>query len=109
VIWAGLQGDLDALRRLAAAVDAEAEALGFPRERREFTPHLTLGRVRARLRPDDQRQLLGFLKEANVQELGHFQPDTLNLMASELRPGGAVYECLYSVPLANKETNSGSD
>jgi 2'-5' RNA ligase len=109
VIWVGLQGDLAPLRQLAAAVEAEATALGFPAETRPFTPHLTLGRVRVGLRAEDLRQLLSFLEQADVRALGDFQPETLNLMASELRPTGSVYERLFSVPLALKENTSGSN
>jgi 2'-5' RNA ligase len=55
VIWVGLEGDRLPLQALVAAVEAEAEMLGFPPEAREFTPHLTLGRVRAGLAPAAQR------------------------------------------------------
>jgi 2'-5' RNA ligase len=108
VIWVGLRGDLEPLERLAAAVEAEAAALGFRPEKRPFMPHLTLGRVRAGLRPEELRQLLSFLEQADVQPLGIFQPETLNLMVSELRPTGSVYERLFAVTLALKENTSGS-
>jgi 2'-5' RNA ligase len=108
VIWAGLEGDLVFLRDLASAVDAEASDLGFPREARDFAPHLTLGRVRAGLRPDDHRLLLDFLGQAKLDALGEFSPDTLNLIASELRPTGAMYQRLFTVPIAHKENASGS-
>jgi 2'-5' RNA ligase len=109
VIWVGLQGDLGPLQQLAAAVEAEATALGFPAETRPFTPHLTLGRVQSGLRPEALKQLLNFLQQADVQALGDFRPETLNLMRSELRPTGSVYERLFSVPLALKENTSGSN
>jgi 2'-5' RNA ligase len=108
VIWVGLQGDLGPLQQLAAAVEAEATALGFRPEKRPFTPHLTLGRVQAGLRPEALRQLLRFLEQAKVEALGDFRPETLNLMLSQLRPTGSVYERLFAVPLALKENTSGS-
>lgn len=46
VFWAGIDGDLDALVALAARLDDACASQGVPRERRPFTPHLTLGRVR---------------------------------------------------------------
>ncbi len=47
VVWAGLTGDRPALARAALEVEARLEPLGFPRERRPFRAHLTLGRFRA--------------------------------------------------------------
>lgn len=99
VIWAGLHGDLAPISQLAAQVEAEAALLGFAPERRAFKPHLTLGRVRANLRPADLLTLMGILEQAQAQVLGALRADTLSLMASELRPMGAVYDRLFTVPL----------
>ncbi|HBP22496.1 MAG TPA: RNA 2',3'-cyclic phosphodiesterase, partial [Planctomycetes bacterium] len=47
VVWAGLGGrDRGKLVALGEGVGAALEPLGFPRERRGFAPHVTLGRVR---------------------------------------------------------------
>ncbi len=99
VLWAGLQGDLEPMARLATQVEAEGAALGFAPEKRPFVPHLTLGRVRANLRPADQVALMAFVEQTQQQPLGHLRADRLSLMASELRPMGAVYDKLFSVPL----------
>lgn len=47
-IWIGVTDGVDELRRLAKRVDEELEALGYPVESREFSPHLTVGRTRQR-------------------------------------------------------------
>src|SRR3989449_1353826 len=50
-IWLGLHGkseDMAELQRLQAAVEDGAAALGFAKEARAFTPHLTLARIRDR-------------------------------------------------------------
>ena len=46
VIWLGLNGDTQGLIRMAAKTEVICEAHGFPREKRAFKPHLTLGRAR---------------------------------------------------------------
>ncbi len=46
VLWAGVQGDREALIRLAATTTAAAARTGIAVERRPYRPHLTLGRVR---------------------------------------------------------------
>ncbi|HVC30834.1 MAG TPA: RNA 2',3'-cyclic phosphodiesterase, partial [Steroidobacteraceae bacterium] len=45
VLWAGVEGDLAALRGVQQRLDAEVHGLGFARETRPFAPHLTLARV----------------------------------------------------------------
>lgn len=44
VLWAGVAGNTAALEALQAEVAAVLEPLGFPRERRAYTAHLTLAR-----------------------------------------------------------------
>jgi 2'-5' RNA ligase len=46
VLWVGLHDESGALGRLQADVEQWMEELGFARETRPFTPHLTLGRVK---------------------------------------------------------------
>jgi 2'-5' RNA ligase len=108
VLWVGLEGDLAPLRRLQQAVESEAEALGYPPEARPFAPHLTLGRVRARLSPSEAEALLGFLRRTQVEPLGDFLPASLHLMSSDRRPMGASYTTLYAAPLDHKELTSGT-
>src|SRR2546430_2441511 len=47
VVWVGIQGDLDSLRRLQAQIEQEAQTFGDHTEERVFQPHLTIGRVTA--------------------------------------------------------------
>jgi 2'-5' RNA ligase len=46
VLWAGVRGDTAALEALQAEVATVLEPLGFERERRMYTAHLTLARSR---------------------------------------------------------------
>ena len=48
VLWIGLDGDLDRLAELQRRVEEAAETVGFAREARKFTPHLTIARIRER-------------------------------------------------------------
>jgi 2'-5' RNA ligase len=48
ILWAGIDEGSDRLRALAEDVETSLEPLGFEREDRTYTPHLTLGRARAR-------------------------------------------------------------
>ena len=46
VVWVGLRGDLSPLARVVQHLETALEGLGFPKERREFSPHITLARAR---------------------------------------------------------------
>lgn len=46
VIWAGVDEPSGVLRSCAAKIEDLLEPLGFPRERRSFSAHITIGRVR---------------------------------------------------------------
>ena len=99
VLWLGLHGEpgaMDALQRLQAAVEAGVAGLGFPREDRAFTPHLTLARVRDRGAAEPLEQVLAGGRDRVV---GGFRAGALALIKSELRPSGAVYTTLVEVPL----------
>jgi RNA 2',3'-cyclic 3'-phosphodiesterase len=99
VIWTAVQGDLSPLQGLQAAVDREALALGFKPEARAFTPHLTLGRVRAAIKAPEQERLIQALAEARVPRLGAFYAGHLSLMRSELGAGGSQYTRMFAASL----------
>ncbi len=107
VVWAGLAGHLTALSALQAAVEEMSAQLGFAREARAFTPHLTLGRVNGGPRPADQMSLLDYVKDGRARRFGEFEADRLTLMRSELRPTGAVYTALFVAPLGGERTDAG--
>ena len=47
VLWTGMEGDLRRMSSLATRLDGAMVRCGFPEERREFAPHVTVGRVRS--------------------------------------------------------------
>jgi 2'-5' RNA ligase len=48
VLWAGLSGDVEQVRRLAERCSAAGRRAGVVMEDRPFRPHLTIGRARGR-------------------------------------------------------------
>lgn len=89
VVWAGLEGDVGPLGDLAASLDEQMAACGFPRESRPFAPHVTLGRVRG---PRALRDLDAAIERASPG----FHVDLprlcrVVLYRSELAPGGSRY------------------
>ncbi|CBE69690.1 MAG: RNA 2',3'-cyclic phosphodiesterase [Candidatus Methylomirabilis oxygeniifera] len=96
VVWIGLSRGSEALAALQARIEAALESLGFSREARPFTAHLTLGRVRG---PARREQLARAVTEAPAEALGEMVLDRIELMQSNLSAGGARYSILQSFPL----------
>jgi RNA 2',3'-cyclic 3'-phosphodiesterase len=101
VLWAGIEGEREALARLQQELDAELTELGFARELRPFSPHLTLARV-----PDDAPASTGAVLAAALRQQELRGTDALRvrelvLMRSQLGRGGAVYSRLAGAPLSD--------
>jgi 2'-5' RNA ligase len=95
VIWVGVQPMGEELASLQRAVERAMKPLGFLPEGREFTPHLTLGRVRDRIPPTDLARLGALLSSTDIGTLGEVQAHSFALIQSVLKPSGAEY-----IPLA---------
>ena len=93
ILWAGIGVGSDELRSLATDLDAALTPLGFEREKRPFTPHLTLGRARG--------QPASF-EPPPEEYLGEFRIRCVELMESTLTPEGAVYRTVRAFALKVK-------
>jgi len=99
VVWVGLIGELDKLQKLQQRIDKELLPLGFPAEKRAFSPHLTIARLRDRATAID-RQDIGRLVEKTIFESSlEFSAKSVNLMKSQLTREGPIYSVLDSVNL----------
>ncbi len=96
VIWVGLAGQINQLQKLQKALDEKLAANGFPKEKRKFKGHLTLGRVKNKI---DPKKLLEAVKEFAGFESEPFVTDTVALFKSELKSTGAVYTKLMETSL----------
>ena len=91
VVWVGVEVP-PSLGALRDDLTTRLELLGFPREAKEFAPHLTLGRSRRAA----QRVVL----PASPFDFGAtFVVEELVLMRSHTDPGGARYERIAGVPI----------
>lgn len=100
VIWVGIKGELDLLRELQGRVDQEMHTGGgFGKERRSFTPHLTLGRLRDNVSGEERRRAGKALAEVALGSEVSWQVTEVKLMRSTLTPPGAVYDLLGAWPL----------
>jgi 2'-5' RNA ligase len=96
VIWIGVKDQSGMLKELQARVEAGMAELGFARERKGYTPHLTVGRVRSGKGGKPVAQALDALRE---NDLGSMEVREVILFRSHLKPTGAEYTKLGSFPL----------
>ena len=94
VLWLGLAEGGEQAATLAGAIEDALAAIGIPRERKRFRPHLTLGRVR-KPAPGDWDTLL---KTAGATEWPPFTVSRFALWQSTLTPEGAIHTPLAEFP-----------
>ncbi len=99
VLWVDVSEPTGRLEALQAAVEEAMVSLGYGAERRSFTPHLTLGRVRRRTSRQDEEQIGQAVVSTTVGQLAAFMADRFELIRSELKPSGAEYATLDAFPL----------
>ena len=95
IVWAGLQAESGGLSAGVEAVETELEQIGFARERRPFSPHITIGRVRedrsgGRIRAGAEAFTFAPVAQA---------VDSITLMSSVLSPKGPTYTPVSRVSL----------
>lgn len=88
VIWIGLQGDIGTLLGLQKQVEAQMALLGFPKEKRTFTGHLTIGRIKGKA---SLRQVDRMLTQYETLETDVFRVNEIILFKSQLKPSGPIY------------------
>ena len=99
VLWVGIKGDVDKLIAWQQRLDNGLLPLGFAKENRPFTPHLTLARLRENSSPADLQQLGEAVSNSHVEVDYKFTVNSLSLMRSQLLPTGAVYSLQAEVKL----------
>src|SRR5215467_9496209 len=97
VIWMGIDEPSGSLQQLHRLLNRELEHRNFAVEKRPFSPHLTLARVKMHLKPDEQNRLRPFLMETKATATASI--DRLCVMKSELLRSGAKYTHLQDFQL----------
>ena len=95
VFWAGIEASSN-LQALAADIEGAMEECGIAREKRAFSPHLTLARLEGAL-PEALRKAIA---ENAQREFGSLRTGEFHLMQSKLKPSGAEYTTLRTFPFS---------
>lgn len=98
-IWVGAGEGADEVRALHAALEAVVLELGcYRREERQFTPHITLGRVNQ----EGGDELAAALAKKADWQAGTVPIREVLVMSSELTSKGPIYSVLSRAPLAGR-------
>lgn len=96
VLWVGVDPQKE-LAALAGQVDAAMEPLGFEREKRAYSPHITLMRFNERTSKVNLSSVLSSVPKAGF---GTMTANEFHLYESKLSPQGSRYIKLASFPLS---------
>ncbi len=96
VVWIGIREGSDNLKQLTNMIEKKLNPIGFPREKRGFSPHLTLARIK-KLRNADKKQLTAVIQDSKAISIGVQMIDKFILKKSTLTPKGPIYEDLLVV------------
>lgn len=101
VIWVGLDRGAAESIALAAAVDEALSKLGFAREERPFSPHITIGRVRSPLNKDKLREKIASAgPDFQLCAVPAHRVSAVILFQSTLTPHGPIYTKIHESKLA---------
>ena len=110
VLWLGIKDDLPQLQALQSEIEQMVQLVGFPAERRAYTPHVTLARASKRATKSDLQQI-GRLLQGYVAKEGEkrqkqkplqMHVDEVVHMQSTLQTGGSIYTSLATFRLNNR-------
>ena len=95
-VWIAIQDNSGALKTIWEKTEDAMAALNFPGETREFTPHLTLGRIKS---AKGKALLKHALQTAPSIELSPFEITSVKFYQSQLTPKGSIYTVLAQFQL----------
>jgi len=93
VVWIGVSQGADSLAALQSSVSGEMKKLGFKPEKRLYSPHITLGRLKS---PNNVEKLMNLLHAESGFQAGTFRAMEIHLIRSVLSSEGPTYSTLFS-------------
>ncbi|MCC6329927.1 MAG: RNA 2',3'-cyclic phosphodiesterase [Acidobacteria bacterium] len=93
-LWIGVEDD-GQLSAVAARLEDSLHRIGLKAEKRRFTPHLTIGRLRE---PERSRELAQCHLDSSFGPAA-FDVRQITIYESRLQPKGSIYTQLVSLPL----------
>jgi len=94
VIWVGVETGWSYVEQIYEQLEDLMAGLGFRKENRPFSPHITIARVRTGRKRDE---IAGFLRHLTEESFGTLTVDRVRLKQSILSSSGPKYSTLLEV------------
>jgi 2'-5' RNA ligase len=95
VIWVGVNEGWSQVEQIYEQVEKISSSLGFRRENRPFSPHITIARVRSGRK---RNEVANFLQRLTEESFGTITVDKVRLKQSILSSSGPKYSTLLEIP-----------
>jgi len=95
VIWIGIEHG-EEIATIAHKIDGQFSRLGFKKEKRGFSPHLTVARVKS---AKNKEKLLRIVEKYKDVEFGDIEVDSIKIKKSDLTQKGPVYTTLGEIKI----------
>jgi 2'-5' RNA ligase len=97
VVWVGIDEGGDRVKKLAERLEDRLSKEGYREgEDREFSPHLTIGRIKEKI---DAEALSSYIEKNKKADFGGFVVKNISLMKSTLRRSGPIYEEIKKIKI----------
>ena len=99
VLWLGVGKGKEELASLANRIENSLSAIGFEKEKRPFSAHLTLGRFKSSQKGREKISgIIGKMPSEKISDI----VEAVYLMKSTLTPRGPIYEVVEKLQLEEK-------
>jgi len=95
VMWIGIEHG-EKIGEISKKIDEQVSKLGFEREKRKFSAHLTIARIKSAKNKEKLQQIIEKYREA---EFGKMKVESIKIKKSDLTPKGPIYTTLKDVKL----------
>jgi 2'-5' RNA ligase len=93
-LWLGMREGVEQLELVFHAIERLLTPLGFAREHRRYTPHMTLGRVREGSGASSLKELAELLRKYADFDAGAMTVNGVTIFSSTLSSEGPTYQAL---------------
>lgn len=94
IIWIGVAHNASKILSLKDEIDSSLLNLDYQPEKRKYTPHATIARVR---HVKDSKRIADNLEYLSNEVMGTMNVNKVTMMKSTLTPSGPIYEPLWQI------------
>jgi 2'-5' RNA ligase len=95
IVWIGVTKNGQQVRELKMEIDLLLKDVGYQSEKRKYTPHATIARVR---NISDSNRIAVNLDELANEPIGSMSVSGFTMMKSTLTPTGPIYDTMWRIP-----------